>query len=278
MSQVGLYMKNLKLGFIGVGNMGSSIVKGVLGKQLLQPQNVFVTDIDISRVSSLKEQFGVSTTEDIDELLDKVDVVLYAAKPQNVPKIFPLISSTISPPKWIISIAAGVEISTLESYLPDNIPVVRVMPNIAASVGEGAAAICGGKCVQDEHIKRTKDIFNSVGTTIIIEEKLMDAVTGLSGSGPAFIFLIIEALADAGVQVGLSRQNANTLAIQTVLGASKMASQTDTHPAVLKNMVTSPGGTTAAGLYELERSGLRCAIADAVMSAVKRSVELRNTG
>ena len=180
--------------------------------------------------------------------------------------------------QFLVSVVTGIRVADLRAATGDRLPVVRVMPNIAASVGEGAAAICGGKCVQDEHIKRTKDIFNSVGTTIIIEEKLMDAVTGLSGSGPAFIFLIIEALADAGVQVGLSRQNANTLAIQTVLGASKMASQTDTHPAVLKNMVTSPGGTTAAGLYELERSGLRCAIADAVMSAVKRSVELRNTG
>jgi len=269
-------LKNLKLGFIGVGNMGSAIVKGVLGKKLLQPQNVFITDIDKSRVSALKEELGISVAEDIDKLLEKVDVLLYAAKPQDVPKIFPQISSAISPPQWVISIAAGVKIGMLESYLPDNIPVVRVMPNIAASVGEAAAAICGGKCVQDEHIKKTEDIFNAVGKAIVIEEKLMDAVTGLSGSGPAFIFLIIEALADAGVQTGLSRQNANILAIQTVLGASKMASATGMHPAVLKNMVTSPGGTTAAGLHELERNGLRCAIADAVMAAVKRSVELSN--
>jgi len=267
-------MEGIKLGFIGVGNMGSPIVKGVIRKKLVQPQDVFVTDIDKSKVASLKEQLGVGVVEDIGELLKAVDILLYAAKPQDVPKIFPQISAVISPPKWIISIAAGVKISTLESYLPDNIPVVRVMPNIAASVGEGAAAICGGKCALDEHIKKTEDIFNSVGKSIIIEEKHMDAVTGLSGSGPAFIFLIIEAFADAGVQVGLSRQHANTLAIQTVLGASKMASAEDSHLAVLKNMVTSPGGTTAAGLYELERGGLRCAIADAVTAATKRSAEL----
>ena len=268
--------EGIKLGFIGVGNMGSAIVKGVLGKKLLQPQDIFVTDIDELRVSSLKEEFGVNGAENIDELLHKVDVLLYAAKPQDVPKIFPQISSAISPPKWIISIAAGVKIGALEAYLPDNIPVMRVMPNIAASVGEGAAAICAGKCAQDEHIGKTEDIFNSVGKVIILEEKLMDAVTGLSGSGPAFIFLIIEALADAGVQAGLSRQNANTLAIQTVLGAGKMASAADEHLAALRNKVTSPGGTTAAGLYELERNGLRCAIADAVMAATRRSVELNN--
>lgn len=268
--------ERIKLGFIGVGNMGAAVVKGVLGKKLLPPSDVFVTDIDTTRIASLKEQFGVGVAEDIDELLKTVDVLLYAAKPQNVPQIFPQISAAISPPKWIISIAAGVKISTLEAYLPDDIPVVRVMPNIAASVGEGAAAICGGKYARDKHLQQTENIFNAVGKAIIIEEKLMDAVTGLSGSGPAFIFLIIEALADAGVQAGLSREHAHILALQTVLGAGKMASATDTHPAVLKNRVTSPGGTTAAGLYELERNGLRCAIADAVMAAMKRSVELNN--
>ncbi|MFQ6043925.1 MAG: pyrroline-5-carboxylate reductase family protein, partial [Candidatus Poribacteria bacterium] len=135
-------------------------------------------------------------------------------------------------------------------------------------------AICGGKYATDEHIGITQEIFASVGKAIVMEEKLLDAVTGLSGSGPAFVFLFIEALADAGVQVGLSRQDATVLAIQTVLGASKMVEQMDEHPAVLKNRVTSPGGTTAAGLYELESGGLRTAVANAVIAATKRSAEL----
>lgn len=267
--------KNFKLGFIGVGNMGAAIVTGVLRNELLLPQNIIITDIDKGRVFSLNEQFGVIAADSIDELFDKkIDATLYAAKPQDVPKIFPEISTAISPNQWLISIAAGVKTSTLEEYLPENIPVVRVMPSITASVGEGAAAICGGKYATTEHIAITQQIFNAVGKALVMEEKLLDAVTGLSGSGPAFVFLFIEALADAGVQVGLSRQDATTLAVQTVLGASKMVEQTGEHPTILKNKVTSPGGTTAAGLYELESGGLRVAIANAVIAATKRSTEL----
>jgi pyrroline-5-carboxylate reductase len=254
--------------------MGSAIVTGVIKNELLSPQNIVITDIDKERVSSLNEQFGVIAVDSIEELFGKIDVALYAAKPQDVPKIFPEISSAISTKQWLISIAAGVKTSTLEEYLPENIPVVRVMPSITASVGEGAAAICGGKYATDEHISVTQQIFNAVGKALVMEEKLLDAVTGLSGSGPAFVFLFIEAFADAGVQVGLSRQDATTLAIQTVLGASKMLQQTGEHPAILKNKVTSPGGTTAAGLYELESGGIRIDIANAVISATKRSTEL----
>ena len=266
--------KNFKLGFIGVGNMGSPIVTGVLKKELLFPSNIVITDIDKERVTSLHEQLGVVVADGIEELFAKIDAALYAAKPQDVPKIFPEISTAISSNHWLISIAAGVKTSILEEYLPENIPVVRVMPSITASVGEGAAAICSGKHATDKHISITQQIFNAVGKTLVMEEKLLDAVTGLSGSGPAFVFLFIEALADAGVQVGLSRQDANTLAIQTVLGASKMLEQTGEHPASLKNKVTSPGGTTAAGLYELESGGLRTAVANAVIAATKRSMEL----
>ncbi|HIE27458.1 TPA: pyrroline-5-carboxylate reductase, partial [Candidatus Poribacteria bacterium] len=225
--------KNFRLGFIGVGNMGSAIVAGVLKNELLPPQNIVVTDIDKQRVASLHEQFGVIAADGIDELLGRVDAALYAAKPQDVPKIFPLLS--MSPNQWLISIAAGVKTGTLEEYLPENTPVVRVMPSITASVGAGAAAICGGKHATDEHIGITQETFTSVGKAIVMEEKLLDAVTGLSGSGPAFVFLFIEALADAGVQVGLSRQDATVLAIQTALGASKMVEQTGEHPAILKN-------------------------------------------
>jgi pyrroline-5-carboxylate reductase len=266
--------KNFKLGFIGVGNMGSAIIAGVLKNVLLPTQNIVITDIDKDRVSLLREQFGVIVADGIDELLSKVDATLYAAKPQDAPQVFPEISNAMSPNQWLISIAAGVKTGTLEEYLPGNTPVVRVMPSITASVGAGAAAICGGKYATDEHLGITQELFTSVGKAIVMEEKLLDAVTGLSGSGPAFVFLFIEALADAGVQVGLSRQDATTLAVQTVLGASKMVEQTVEHPAILKNRVTSPGGTTAAGLYELESGGLRVAIANAVIAATTRSTEL----
>ena len=266
--------ENFVLGFIGVGNMGSAIIRGALRNELLLPQNIVVTDIDRARVLTLTEQFGVAAAENITELLNRVDAVLYAAKPQSVPKIFPEIAAIISSPQWVISIAAGTQTCTLEEFLPENIPVVRVMPSITASVGAAASAICGGKYAREEHVAITQGIFNAVGVSMVMEEKLMDVVTGLSGSGPAFVFLVIEALADVGVQLGLSREDATTLSIQTVLGASKMVEQTGEHPAILRNRVTSPGGTTAAGLYELERGGLRATIANAVIAATKRSKEL----
>jgi pyrroline-5-carboxylate reductase len=194
------------------------------------------------------------------------------------------ISSDLNQPKWCISIAAGVSTAVIEGILqtggkPDesgnyNCPVVRVMPNTPAMVYEGMTAICPGKYANEEHIRKTQEMFQAVGKVIVVQEKLMDAVTALSGSGPAFVFLIIESLTDAAVQLGLSREDAAVMAAQTVLGASKMAVDTGEHPAILRNRVTSPGGTTAAGLCELERRGMRAAIIDAVAAAALRSKQM----
>jgi len=264
----------LRLGVIGVGKMGGAIVRGVAGK-LCPAEHVWITDLYKPLADQLCAELRVNWAASIPQLIGKVDVLLYAAEPSGVPKILPEISATIqSPPQWLISIAAGVPTAKLESYFSSPPPIVRVMPNIAVSVQAGIAAIASGSAATDDHLSITQTIFNALGKSLVMSEKHLNAVTGLSGSGPAFVFLFIEALVDAGVHVGLSRPDAHQLAVQTVLGASKMLEQTEEHPAVLKNRVTTPGGTTTAGLYALESGRLRAIVTDAVIAATKRAEEL----
>jgi pyrroline-5-carboxylate reductase len=267
----------LRVGFIAVGNMGGAIVRGVV-RDLLPPEQVWITDVYRPLVDQLCEELGVNSAETLPQLVENVDCLLYAAKPNNVPDVFPEIAAAFqSPPQWVISIAAGVPTTQLESYFTaPPPPIVRVMPNITVSVREAISAIAAGSAATDEHLAVTQAIFNAVGKSLVMEERHLNAVTGLSGSGPAFVFLFIEALADAGVQVGLARPDAYQLAVQTVLGASKMLESTEEHPAVPKNQVTTPGGTTTAGLHALEHGRLRAIIADAVIAATKRAEELAN--
>ena len=267
----------LRLGVIGVGNMGGAIVRGVVGN-LMPRQQVWIMDIYRPLVDQLCGELGVRCAEDIPQLVKSVDFLLYTAKPNSVPDIFPEVAAVLqSPTQWLISIAAGVPTAQLESYFSSPPPpIVRVMPNIAVSARAGIAAITSGSSATADHLAVTQSIFDAVGKSLVMDEKHLDAVTGLSGSGPAFVFLFIEALADAGVQIGLSRPDAHQLAVQTVLGASKMLVDTGEHPAVLKNRVTTPGGTTAAGLYALEHGRIRAIVADAVIAATKRAEELAN--
>jgi len=264
----------MRLGILGVGNMGEAILRGVLKGKVLDAFQISIYDVVREKVERLAVELGVKGVSSIADLVDPSDAVLYSAKPQNVPEVLPELARHMKPPKFLISIAAGVKTSRLESFFRDELPVVRVMPNIAALVGEAASAICPGRFASKEHLDFALKIFRAVGDAIVVEEKLMDAVTGLSGSGPAFVFLMMEALADAGVQLGLPREEAATLAIQTVLGAARLISETKEHPALLRNKVTSPGGTTAMGLFELESSGVRAAIMRAVIAAARRSEEL----
>lgn len=266
----------IRFGIIGVGNMGEAIVRGVVG-ELFPRERVWITDIYRPKVDTLSEELGVNAADSIPQLVDEVDFLLYAAKPNNVPDAFAEIAKVLQPPQWLISIAAGVPTGELESYFSDPPPpIVRVMPNIAVSVKAGIAAIASGTTVTNDHISMTQAVFNAVGKSICVDEAHLNAVTGLSGSGPAFVFLFIEALADAGVHIGLSRPEAHEFAVQTVLGASRMVEQTQEHPAVLKNRVTTPAGTTTAGLYELECGQLRAIIIDAVAAATERAEALAN--
>ena len=266
-----------KLGFIGIGNMGEALLRGIISSGLMTPSDVLASDLNTEKLSALGSELGINTVGTNVDLVNRSDVVLLALKPNIIKTVLAEISSALTKPKWCISIAAGVRLKSIEDSLQSDTPVVRVMPNTPAMVSQGMAAISAGQYATEHHIDRTKSIMEAVGKAIVVPEKMMDAVTALSGSGPAFVFLIIEALTDAGVQLGLKRADAALMAAQTVLGASKMILDTGEHPAVLKNKVTSPGGTTAAGLYELESSSVRYAIISAVLSAAKRSEELSSS-
>ena len=270
-------IKNLRLGVIGVGKMGGIVVRSI-ADVVLPARQIWVTDLDSVLVAQLCDEKGINAAGDIGSLVEKTDVIFCAVPPVAVPSILPQVSECLStPPQWLISIAAGVTTSTLESYFDTTPPIVRVMPNIAASVGAAVSVLTAGNQANAEHLKIAQQIFNACGTSLVMEERHLDAVTGLSGSGPAYVALIIEALADGGVHVGLPRTDAEQLAIHTVLGAAKMLAETQEHPAVLKNRVTTPGGTTAAGLHALEHGGLRATLAEAVLAATKRAKELGNT-
>ena len=262
-----------RFGVIGVGNMGAAIIRGV-AKKLLSSEQIFVTDVDPQKVDELRTELGVNAFDTVGQLVENVDTILYSAKPNNAAKIFKQARELVKPSQLLISIAAGIPIAQLESYFAESIPVIRVMPNIAVTVGSGVAAISPGSYADENHLAKSQAIFNAVGSSLIIEEKQLDAVTGLSGSGPAFVFVFIEALIDAGVHVGLSREDAHQLAVQTVLGAAQIIDQNREHPAVWKSRVTTPAGTTAAGLFELEQGKFRSIINAAVIAATERAQEL----
>ena len=267
-------LDSVKLGFIGVGNMGEALLRGMIGSGLISSADILASDVDLRKVGTLSSELGITAVGSNQELVKKADRVLLAVKPGAMKGVLSDISADLNEPKWCISIAAGVSTATIESILQTETPVVRVMPNTPAMVGEGMAAVCPGEYANEEHLERTQQIFQAVGKVIVVKETLMDAVTALSGSGPAFVFLIIEALIDAGVQMGLRHEDAAVMAAQTVHGASKMVLRTGEHPAALKNRVTSPAGTTAAGLYELECGGVRAAVMNAVAAAGLRSKEI----
>ncbi|RUA01453.1 MAG: pyrroline-5-carboxylate reductase [Deltaproteobacteria bacterium] len=268
-------LQNKTISFIGGGNMGSALMRGIIQSKAAHPENIICTDIRESQLERLHNELGVKTMTDNIAAVKAADIIIYAVKPQILPKVLAETAEGLNMDKLIISIAAGVSLTAIESKLNKQLRLIRVMPNICASVGMSASAIAAGRHVQADDIKLSKKILDSVGETILIgENDLMDAITGLSGSGPAYIFLIIDAMADAGVKVGLSRRDSLALAAQTVSGAAQMMLKTGKHPGQLKDQVTSPGGTAIAGLHTLEKGGLRTTIINAVEAATNRSREL----
>ena len=266
-------METKKIGFIGTGKMGEALIKGILHADLVPAANIYASDMDTAKLQALEKERNINTCTDNCASVINSDVVIIAVKPQIVPNVLKEIKNSIKN-QLILSIAAGVTIETYESALPRGTKVIRIMPNIAATVLEAASAISPGSAVSKEDIETAANIFNAIGRTVILPEHLMDAVTGLSGSGPAYIFMVIEALADGGVYEGLDRKTAKILAAQTVLGAAKMVLEDGSHTAELKDMVTSPGGTTIRGLRVMEDRGVRIAMMDAVIEACERSREL----
>lgn len=267
-------LRDKKIGVIGTGNMGEALISGLVGSRSSSPENIICSDIRKDKLKSIKEAYGVATTTNNREVARISEIVIYSVKPQIMASILKETASCMDRSKLAISIAAGVPLAAIEACLDEEPRVIRVMPNIPASVKEGAAAIAAGKHASKNDLKLAKAIFDSVGKSVILEENLMDAITGLSGSGPAYIFLIVDALADAGVKMGLSREDALFLSAQTVLGAAKLLIETKEHPGRLKDRVTSPGGTAIAALHTLEEGGLRTTLINAVEVATKRSREL----
>jgi len=264
-------LKNKHVGFVGSGNMGEALIKGLLHGHLCRPDQIIGSDIRPERQKAIKEAYGVNVTASNGEVVKKSDIIVLAVKPQILKRVVQEVAKSLQPSQLIISIAAGVSMEAIESCAKKELRLVRVMPNICVSVGEGVSAIAANHQVVKEDLQLAKTIFDSVGKSLFVEESLLDAVTGLSGSGPAYIFLIIDALADAGVKVGLARADALLLASQTVLGAAKMLIETGEHPGRLKDSVTSPGGTAIAGLHTLEAGGLRTTLINAVEVATQRS-------
>lgn len=267
-------LKSKQVGFVGTGNMGEALIKGLLHGRLCRPEQIICSDIRPERQKAMRESYGVKTTSNNSEVVKHSDIVVLAVKPQIMKAVVMEIAKYLGSSKLIISIAAGVAIEAIESCANQELKLIRVMPNICVSVGEGVSAIAAGKHATKEDMMVAKAIFDSAGKSLFIEENLLDAVTGLSGSGPAFIFLIIDALADAGVKVGLARSDALLLASQTVLGSAKLLIETGEHPGRLKDLVTSPGGTAIAGLHTLEEGGLRTTLINAVEVATQRSKAL----
>ncbi len=263
-----------RLTIIGAGAMGSAFATGVISARVFAKEDIALTDVDAAKLEKAKSDLGVWVTSDNVAAVRGANVVLIAVKPAVVPEVLDQIAGTITGEQLVISIAAGVTLESIQPRLPGNAKVIRSMPNTPCRIGAGAIAFARGKAVGDAEVATAKRIFDAVGLSFEVPEKLLNAVTGLSGSGPAYIFVLIEALSDAGVRVGIPRDISTKLAAQTVTGAARMVIEENEHPARLKDQVTSPGGTTIAGIDALERAGFRSALIEAVKAATNRAEEL----
>ncbi len=264
----------LRWGFVGAGRMATALIQGMIRSGLASAERILASDPLMAARLRLEEATGVNVLTSNIDLVKSSDVLVLAIKPQGMSTIFEEIGPVVDSRHLVISIAAGVTLATLESGLGQDLRIVRVMPNTPALIGEGAAGYCLHEHALQEDEGIVRNCLESVGLAFRVPESSLDAITGLSGSGPAFVYMMIEALADGGVRSGLPREIALALAAQTVLGSAKMVRDTGQHPAVLKDQVASPGGTTIAGIQTLERAGLRAALIDAVEASTRRSAEL----
>jgi pyrroline-5-carboxylate reductase len=267
-------MSGERIGFLGGGYLASAIAAGLIKEKVVEPGSILVSDPRAERHDHFRDRFGIEASSGNVELATRSTILFLTVKPQIARTVLDEISPSLAMETLIISPCAGILTSNIEQALGGMHPVLRIMPNIAAQVARAATALCRGTHVSEEHVEKALTLCRVFGTVEEIDESLMDAVTGLSGSGPAYIFLIIDALADAGVKVGLRRDQARRLVAQTVLGSARMLLDTGEHPSELKDMVTSPGGTAITGLAALEEGGLRTTLISAVEQATRRSAEL----
>jgi pyrroline-5-carboxylate reductase len=263
-----------RIAVLGAGKMGGILIKALIEKHQIAPERVRATVAHEGRAHNLSHKLGVAVTTDNVAAVDGADIVFICVKPQVVQELAEQISDKITDKQLVISVAASVHTSQIESALGAGAPVVRAMPNTPSVVGQGMTALCKGQYAKSEHVEAASALFNAVGRTVVVDEKHMDAVTGLSASGPAYIYIILESLAEAGVKVGLPRDIATLLAAQTTLGAATVVLETGDHPALLKDAVTTPAGCTIDGIMELEEGKLRVTLIKAVVKAAQRAKEL----
>jgi pyrroline-5-carboxylate reductase len=267
-------LSQLRVAVLGAGKMGGILLQAFLKQQMLAPDQLLATVAHEERAAALSAQWGVEVSTDNVAAVRRADVILLGVKPFQVPGLMAAIKPALTPQKLLISFAASVKTGAIETAAGMDVPVIRAMPNTPSMLGAGIAALCRGKFVTEAQMVLASRMFEAVGRTVIVDEKHMDAVTGLSASGPAFIYIILESLAEAGVKVGLPRDIATLLAAQTTFGAAKMVLETGYHPALLKDAVTTPAGCTIDGILELEEGGLRVTLIKAVMRATERAKEL----
>jgi pyrroline-5-carboxylate reductase len=267
-------LPQVRVAVLGAGKMGGILLQAFLKQNLFAPDQIHATVAHAERAIALSTQWGVDVGTDNLEAARQSDLILLGVKPFQVPDLVEQIKPALTTEKTIVSFAASVKTRSIEEAAGMEIAVMRAMPNTPSALGAGAAGLCRGRFVKPEQMELAQRIFETVGRVVVVDEKHMDAVTGLSASGPAYIYIIIEALAEAGVKVGLPRDTATQLAAQTVFGAGKMVLETGYHPALLKDAVTTPAGCTIDGILELEEGGLRVTLIKAVMRATQRAKEL----
>lgn len=264
-----------RIAIVGAGNLGSAIIRGLIQSGKAKPEAIFVVDVEPSRVRYLESEFGIAAAPRlVDAVGPDTEIVVLAVKPQVMAEVLDSMSILVHDNLLVISVAAGVGTRFILSRLSPAARVIRAMPNAAAMVGRSATAVCKAGAADEEDLAKAVDLFSAIGHAVVVEEKMMNAVTALSGSGPAYVFVMMEALTDAGVRMGLDRATARGLTLQTVAGAAAMAADGSPPFSELKDRVTSPGGTTIAGLHVMEKAGLRGILMDAVRAATLRADEL----
>lgn len=267
-------LKDKKITIIGAGKMGETLASRFLSTGTLSRDQLFITAKHESRVAYFDEKFGIKGSTDNAAAVKNADIILLCVKPQIAPKVIELIRESINQDQLVISIMAGYTLEQLQKALVLPLPVIRAMPNTPSEIGAGMTVLASGNQTNGDHIAFAKALFDTVGKTTVLDEKYFDAVTGLSASGPAFIYMVIEALAEGGVKCGLPRDVSTTLVAQACLGAARMVTETGQHPAILKDHVTTPAGCTIDGLLKLEEGGLRVTMIKAVDEAARRAKEL----
>jgi len=272
--QVPAQLPKVRVAVLGAGKMGGILVQAFLKENLFAADHIRATVSHTERALALSTQWGIDVSTNNVDAVRQSDLILLGVKPFQVPDLMAEIKPALTPAKTLVSFAASVKTRSIEEAAGIEVAVVRAMPNTPSALGAGVAALCRGRYVSDTQMDLAQRLFATVGRTVLVDEKHMDAVTGLSGSGPAYLYIIIEALAEAGVKVGLPRDIATQLAAQTAYGASKMVLETGYHPALLKDAVTTPAGCTIDGILELEEGGLRVTLIKAVMRATERAKQL----